>query len=180
MGNKRGQFYIIAAVIIIAAISGLTAVTTYAITKPEPKVIESLSSELNSEGWRIVDYGILNNVDSTSLLEGFTKEEFAPYFLQKTEDANILFIFGNRSSLYGVRYKEELTGKISVSIGGYSNWFMTNPYSEKINLQVYPSDENIRVNLLNKTYQFDLTDGEEMFYFIIGQEKEGETYVERN
>ena len=179
MQNKRGQFYIIAAIIIVLAVSGLTAISTYAITKPEPRIIESLSDELNSEGSRIVDYGIINKIDSNNILDSFTKEEFAPYFMKKTENANILFIFGNRTSLYGIRYREEVSGQITASIGGHSSWFITNPYSEKINLNVFPSDESIKVNLLNRTYQFELMDNE-MFYFIIGQEKEGETYVERN
>lgn len=177
--NKRGQFYIIAAVIIVLAISGLTSISTYAITRPEPRVIESLSSDLKTEGPRIVDFGILNKTDPEDILESFTKEEFAPYFLQKTENANILFIFGNKTSLYGVRYRKELSGTISASIGGQVSWYITNPYSEKIDLNVYPSDESIKVNLLNNTYQFELKDNE-MFYFLIGQEKEGEVYVERN
>lgn len=177
--NKRGQFYIIAALIIVAAISGLTAVSTYAITRPEPKVIESMGEDLNSEGSRIVDFGILNKTNPNEILESFTKEEFAPYFLQKTENANILFVFGNRTSLFGIRYREEVTGKISASIGGRSSWYITNPYSEKIDINVQPSDESIKVNLLNNTYQFELMDNE-MFYFIIGQEKEGEVYVQRN
>lgn len=177
--NKRGQFYIIAALIIVAAISSLTAVSTYAITRPEPRVIESVSSDLKTEGPSIVDFGILNNKDSNDILEDFAKDEFAPYFLQKTENANILFIFGNKTSLFGVRYREEVSGKISASIGGRASWYITNPYSEKIDINVFPSDESLRVNLLNNTYQFELMDNE-MFYFIIGQEKEGEVYVQRN
>lgn len=179
MKNKRAQFYIIAALLIIVAISGLMTISTYAIANEEPQDFELISSGLNIEGSKIVDFGILNNSNPQDIIEDFTKNKFAPYFLQKTENANLLFIYGNKESLYGIRYKPEITGTISASIGGQANWFMTNPYSEKINLNVYPSDSYVKVNLLNSAYQFELRDNE-MFYFLLAQEKDGEIYVEKN
>jgi len=80
--NKRGQFYIIAAIIIVLAISGLMSIATYAIAKPSPKTINDLGSDLNKESTRIIDYGIYNREVIIKLMYNFTDKEFAPYFLQ--------------------------------------------------------------------------------------------------
>jgi hypothetical protein len=175
--NKRGQFYIIAAIIIVVAISGLATVVTYAVTKPTPKSIQSLSTNLKNEGPRIVDYGIYKQINLIGILNNFTDQEFAPYFLKKANNANVVFIYGNKSNLYAVQYNTTSTGKITASLGGQSNWYMAGTYSTRVNL--YPSGNNINVSLLNNTYTFYLKEGE-MFYFVIVQQKEGETYVEKN
>jgi hypothetical protein len=177
--NKRGQFYIIAALIIVLAISGLTAVSSYTLVKPDPKVLESISSDLKLEGPKIFDSGIFSNSDPSSLFEGFIKNEFAPYFLQKTENADIVFIYGNITDLYGLKYKNEFTGTLTITIGSQAEWYQTSPFLEKMNIRIYPGDDFLKVTLLNRTFQFKLRDNE-MFYFVIGQEKEGEFYVEKN
>ena len=179
MKNKRAQFYIIAALLIVLAVSGLASISTYAIVKQDPKIISSLSSDLKSEGARIVDYGIYNSQDISSLLNDFTNKEFAPYFLEKVKNSNVLFVYGNQTNLYGTRYNLTDKGTISATIGGESEWYMTGPSIENININLYPGQDFLKVNLLNKTFQFELRENE-MFYFIIAQEKEGEIYVERN
>ena len=56
--NKRGQFYIVAAIIIVLTLSGILSITTYAIAKPSPKTIQDLSKDLKTESSKIVDHGI--------------------------------------------------------------------------------------------------------------------------
>jgi len=180
MQNKKGQFYILAAVIIVLAISGITSVKTYALTKQESRKIQDIGAELNEEGYRIVDYGIYNSQDLTSLLNSFTNSEFAPYFLKKTENTDIVFIYGDKANLWGVRYNQQSTGTISATIGGAStNWQIVNTFADRTPITDDDGDGIISVQLLGKSFDFDLKDNE-MFYFIITQEKEGETYVERN
>ena len=58
MENKRGQFYIIAAIIIVTILIGSTSIVSYAKLSKRPKNIESLGQELNEEGSRIVSHGI--------------------------------------------------------------------------------------------------------------------------
>ncbi len=79
--QKRGQFYIIAAVLIALIIITLTGMTTYAVIKSKPKTIYSLSSDLKKEGPRIVDFGIYKNNNLSGVIENFTDREFAGYFL---------------------------------------------------------------------------------------------------
>ena len=179
MKNKRGQFYILAAIIIVFVVISLSGVFSYAATTPEPKTIDNLASDLEKETPKIVDYGIYSKEDLNALLRDFTTSEFAPYFLQKTETANIVFVYGNKSELNSVQYKEALTGTVTANIGGEISWEIVGDYAEVTDLTINPTDTYVEVEILSQTYRFDLRDNE-MFYFLIVHEKEGERYVRRN
>jgi len=179
MKNKRGQFYILAAIILIFIVISLSGVFSYAATTPEPKTIDNLASDLEKETPRIVDYGIYKKEDLNTLLESFTTSEFAPYFLQKTETANIVFVYGNKNELNSVQYKEEVTGTVTANIGTGVSWEIVGNYAEITDLTVNPTDTYVEVEILGQTYRFDLRDNE-MFYFLIVHEKEDERYVRRN
>ena len=183
MKNKRGQFYIIAAIIIVTILIGSTSIVSYAKLSKKPRTIESLDKELNEEGSRIVSYGISNSRDINVLLDNFTTSEFAPYFLEKTEGTNIIFVYGNASNLSAVKYNTKSTGTISANIGsGSPTWTPTSIFAERI--QVTPSDPLV-VNVtlgsgIKREYEFKLRNDNEMFYFVIIQEKEGEVFVQGN
>jgi len=175
--NKKGQFYLVAAIIIVMAISGIASVKTYSSVKSEPRKILDIGSELKEEGSRIVDYGIYTSDDLMVLLNQFD-EEFAPYFLKKTEQTNIVFIYGNKNELYSVQYNNELTGAVFASIGGVApTWGASTVIVDRTLLD--SSGESVIVKILGKEFEFDLKNNE-MFYFIITQEKEGEIYIETN
>ena len=106
--NKRGQFYLVAAIIIVFVLAGIASLKSYAIVKPEPRLIRDLGSELSEETSRIVDHGIYTDVDLTELLNNFTDEEFAPYFLQKTGETGIFFLYGNNTKLSAVQYNKDV------------------------------------------------------------------------
>lgn len=180
MQNKRGQFYLIAAIIIVVVLASFATLTTYATVKQSPKTINNLGEDLQEEGPRIIDYGIYTEDDIMRVLNNFSKDEFAPYFLQLTEDANLIFIYGNKTNLQGVRYNTTSTGRIYATIGGQTaSWKMSGDYTENMTIDTSTLTNNITVTLLNKDYVFDLKNNN-MFYFVIAEEKEGETYVKKN
>ncbi len=181
MKNKRGQFYIVAAIVIVLILGGIASIKTYAIVKPKPKTIYDLSSELKEETSRIVDYGIYNEDENlSSVLDDFIETEFASYFFQKTENAEIILIYGNRENLFAVQYDEESLGTISATIGtGTIDWTSLEEVSNKIPIEISPGEDVVEVNFQNKTYEFDLMENE-MFYFVIVEERDGEVYVETN
>jgi hypothetical protein len=179
--NKKGQFYIIAAIIIVLILAGIASIKTYAMVLPEPRVIKDLGSELQEETSKIVDYGIYNSELTTLdvVLKDFTSDRFAPYFLKKTSDTGIVFIYGNKDNLTAVQYLESNTGTISATIGtGTTNWNAVGSYANTTSITELSGDK-ISVIILEKSFEFDLKENE-MFYFVIIQEKEGETYIERN
>lgn len=185
MTNKRGQFYIVAAIIIVLAISGIASVKTYADTKPKPRTIESMSEELKKEGYSVVDYGIYTpGEDPVTKLEDFIDNKYGPYFLKKTEQANIFFIYGDRTNLYSIMYQEVNAGTITATIGsGGTVWNIPMNYADRADINeandIDPITEEITITILEQEFKFKIKDNE-MFYFVMMQEKEGERYVERN
>jgi len=178
-GNKKGQFYLVAAILILLSVAGLTTVTTYAVTKSEPRQMKDFSAELKEEGPRIIDYGIVQNENLTNIFENFTEYEYAPYFLKKTQNASIVFLYGNESDFYVSQYNPEYTGTISATIGGGStNWNQVNTYSNRTKVTVALGDL-LNVTVLNNEYNFDIKTNE-MFYFVIVQEAGNERYIEKN
>jgi hypothetical protein len=175
--NKKAQFYLVAAIIIVLIISGIVSVKTYAMIKAKPRAVQDLSSELKEESLRIVDYGVYQEQDKEELLHNFTDTEFAPYFLKKTANSNVVFVYGNKTDLFAVKYNTVSTGGISASIGSaVTTWTTATTFADRVT--VTPTDP-IEVNILNKTFTFKLGDNE-VFYFVIVQEREGELYVDRN
>lgn len=175
--NKTGQFYIIAAIIILLAVAAVIGVKNYAVTKPAPRQVESMGNELNQEGLKIVDYGIFNQKNTTQLLNNFT-EKYGEYFLKKTENANVIFLYGNKTVLYSTKYDSISTGKVTASIPGAGvDWQMENSFVNRTKITSFGN--SVTLNILEKDYVFELKDNE-MFYFVIVQAKEDETYIEKS
>lgn len=174
--NKRGQFYIIAAIFIIIIISSLASVSTYINFKSKSRTVNDLGNELNEESSRIIDYGIYSNQNLSSLEYNFTEYDFTNYFLYKTSGANITFIYGNKSDLRGVQYYRDNTGKVSLL---RANFKATDISSKNLPVEVSDVDGTVKVTLLNKEFSFKLRENE-MFYFVITKEENGEVFVESN
>jgi len=168
--NKKGQFYLIAAIIIIALIIGFAAVKNYT-QKKEVIKLYNLGEELGIESENVLDYGTyneLNENDMEDLLTDFV-ESYADY---ASEDRNLYFLFGNSKKFNFIVY-QDLAFEISVDIGEGIEIIQTGK-SEFI-----PKDgkiEKVIITIGERTYDFDLEQGEN-FYFIISQEIEGEQYV---
>lgn len=180
--NKRGQFYIIAAILIVMVLFGLASVSTYTIVKPEPKTIYDLSKDLDRESYKVLEYGIYNKENLTNLSESFSGEDVAKYFLKKTDNANIGFVYGDKNDLNFLTYNHIKTGGITV---GGSRWEAYKDYSKKRkadkkkDFKKVNGQDFIKVRILEKDHLFELRDNE-MFYFIIVKKRGDELFVERN
>lgn len=178
--NNKAQFYLVAAIIIVMILAGIASIKTYAFVRAEPRKIKDISSELSEETTRIIDYGIYSSVNLLELLERFDTE-FSEYFLKKTEQTNLVFIYGNSSKLYIVQYNDEYTGAVFATIGGASPTWSTSETiisRKEIAVSEY-ADGILTVHIFGKDFDFKIEEGE-MFYFLITQEKDGEIFIEKN
>src|SRR3989344_7030414 len=91
--SKRGQFFLMAAIIIAGILFGITSITNVARGGSEQRAFYDLSEEVNFETKRVLDYGVYNEKDLDSLLKGFLVE-YADYIAQE----KVLFVFGNKDS----------------------------------------------------------------------------------
>lgn len=178
--NNKAQFYLVAAIIIVMIIAGIASIKTYAIAKAEPRKIKDVSAELKEETTRIIDYGIYSEKVLPDLLASFD-DEFSEYFLKKTEETNIVFIYGNSTKLQSVQYNDEYTGAVFASIGGASpTWDTSEIIINRTVIDVNKYiDGTLTVNILERDFEFEIKEGE-MFYFLITQQKDEEIFIEKN
>lgn len=148
-GDKRAQFYLVATIIIVGLLVGLSVVFNYS-TKASSYGIEKITKELNIEGEKVLDY---DSAHSTNEFESFSRD----YSAYIGEDKDIYFIIVDEDASVEEAYK-------------YSE-------GEKVSLNSYlVVDGSIRFTLDGKVYNFELKEGKN-FYFIIIYDKGGERYV---
>jgi len=103
MKGKRGQYFILAAVIIVIILLGMYAVTSYTEMKPSQARIYDLSGNFLLEAQNVIDYGIYNEEDVNELLENFSYK-FHEYAGNDTE---FIVIYGNRTNLTIISFFQE-------------------------------------------------------------------------
>lgn len=180
--QKKGQFFLIAAVVIITIIVSIATITNYTQKKESTKLYD-LGEELGIESQQVLDYGTyseLNESEMNELMETFIKN----YVNYIEEDKNIYFIFGNKDKINFVGYQELNNESVSVKINNeaYTSINVGNT-GLKGETQTFPkvTEEisKVIIKIGDKEYQFALKEGEN-FYFVIWQKIGGEKHVITN
>ena len=171
MRNKRGQFYLIAAVIVIAMILGFVAISNQSKKKEFTKFYD-LGEELGIEAEAVLDYGIYNNENMKELLINFTKT-----YSNYTEIENLYFIFGDGAGITVAAYRKSTPAIILVDVGGgdqeliiFNGTYVNESYTPSGNGNVV----NLTINEIK--HEFELKQGQN-FYFITSYGDYGEDYV---
>jgi len=179
--KKRGQFYLIAAVVIIAIIIGFVAISNYSKEKIEYATIYGLEEGLEIESAKVLDYGVYSGLDQeqmTNLLQGFT-ESYAEY----AQLDKLYFIFGNSEQISVAGYHDLEEGEILVNIGEGIPSQKLKFDKKKYNKTDYPRGlieiTTVIITINGIEYKFDLKPGEN-FYFILMVNFKGEQYVVTN
>ncbi len=174
MKSKKGQFYLIAAIIIIAIMIGFAAISNYAKKRGTIKLYD-LGEELGIESANVLDYGTyseLNETQMQSLIEDFI-ENYAAYL---GEGRNLYFIFGNEKKITIMGY-QELATDISLESGG--EVLVVGGGEPSFSKEFFPGSRLVVITINKVEYTFRLKSGEN-FYFIIYEEIGGEEYVVTN
>ena len=174
MRGKKGQFYLIAAIFIILIMFGTASIATQASVKPGPRTIKNLGDELNRETYKIIEHGVVKDKDLTELIESFSKKDMAEYILKNSEDASIVFIYGNGNGYNAIAVENKGIGAITIGGSELEN--------KKLNFREgEPEKEGdfLKLKVNNILYKFKIKPNE-MFYFLIVKSREGEVFIERN
>ncbi|OYT40624.1 hypothetical protein B6U80_02560 [Candidatus Pacearchaeota archaeon ex4484_26] len=123
--NKRGQFYLIAAIIIIAIIASLIIKVNSVKTKPQPQAFSEISENFEKEAIKIIDAGVQQDKDFDSIkkdLHNFA-ETYSSYTSTKSPQTGFLYVFGNATNISVVNFlvtgaEVEMKGSNSTIIGG--------------------------------------------------------------
>lgn len=172
--NKKGQFFLIAALIIAGIILSLATVQIYTKTSQSENIkIYDLSKEIDFESKQVIDNGIYTESSADSILQNIST--LIDYYAKANPEKNITFIYGNEKSgliswSYIVSY-----GQTGLSFGGTSSG-LTSLKREIQENKVYSEGGKVSVTLKNNQLSFNLKPGEN-FYIILQETKEGEQLV---
>ena len=204
-GKKGGQFYLVAAIVIITILIGFSVVSNYSRNK-EVVLLYDLKQELNIETARVLEYGIYQEEAAKTVLSEFA-ESYADY---AGEGKNMYFFFGNFQDVTAVAYQDLSNNEIKIALrkgGGKEgrddlrcdiNGVPTNicesilgeqtemvqgqnvtfkNFAVLSGTQVEPVEQvHLLINILDAEYHFRLRTGEN-FYFVLEQTVGEERYV---
>lgn len=174
--SKRGQFYLLAAVIMIALILGYVGYSNYSKKKNVIRLY-NLGDQLEMESAKILEYGASSSFNQTqieSLLRGFT-ETYAEY--SKIE--KLYFIFGGTKNITVAGYHSTNPGTIQIDVGNFDVKDFYIKAGEFATEQFVPNGKIITIIVQNVDYGFELKPGEN-FYFVLIHTVGGEEYVITN
>lgn len=113
--NKRGQLFLLAAVILASIIITLGATINYARVNKEDKNFYDTTYDIKREGLEVVNYGVISGNVTEAVADYSNK--VGDYLADSSPDTEILFIYGNSTDVYVENY-----GKGIASIGSGSSW----------------------------------------------------------
>ena len=101
LGQRKAQFYIISALIIIAIIAALSVKANAAFSAPSPVKFYDLSDNFEQEGYKIIDTYIFQGSKQqiADQIENFTKN-FLEYAREKDPNVGLVYIYGNETDVF--------------------------------------------------------------------------------
>jgi len=165
-GNKKGQFYLVAAIILTMIIISIATISNYS-KRNKYSDLNSLKEELQIESTKVIDYGIhkpLTQMQMNELLQNFTQE----YINSESGNKNLYFVFGTTSNI-----------TLKLHQDNENNVFLNNNLvanSPGTNVSSIDPGDSVNLTINTTSYIFDIKSGEN-FYFVISKEEEGEEYV---
>lgn len=148
--NKRGQFYLVAGMVIISVIIGLIAVVNYT-KKSQTMIVGDLKEELKIETQKVLENKAFQGGDPIN-------QYGLDYSSHLGSGIELYFITGSEP---GIIAKQYINGVVTS---------VTN------NLTVDSGNSKIIFDLKGVNHEFDLMSSEN-FYYLISQEIKGEHFV---
>ena len=166
--GKKAQFYIIAAIIIIAILIGAATYSNYARKKRALPRIYDLGKELGLETGYIYDYGVFKSQDLDNLTDRWTD-----VYLNYTKDQAIIedwiFVYGDDGEMTAVTFTLLTSGEIGIETGGTTSSVKIETM-KKIKTPFQATGEEIEMTFQNFTYKFELKAGENFFFVITSED----------
>ncbi len=165
--NKHGQFYLVAAMILVVLLIGIIAITNYS-KKSSGVGLDEIEQELEIESEQFVNYVTYNELSQEEKFRDF--HEFVnDYVDYRGSDKNFYFIFGTKENLTLAGSQNQ---EATVSIDSVPVIDVSGEFSESID----PAGNNVVIIIGPTTYEFGLKEGEN-FYYIVSKNINGGEYV---
>lgn len=153
--GKKGQFYLIAAVIIILVILGLVGVKNYISVKKEPKNFMEIGDTLQLEGSYVVENALYSNTGNVETNTQAYLNLFSNYMEQNTnEDFSLIIVYGdiNGGKVQGKIYYRQSSGNVCLDNSCAPGSSMINVTDTSCNVNVgVPRTANCTITIAGQT-----------------------------
>ncbi len=179
MLNKRGQFFILTAVILSTIVIGLTTTKNYVKIYEEPQEFFDLTYELEEETGRVIDYGIYEKEDR---LGDFLKQA-AEEMNSQGLDIELTAIYEDPEGEISILTYTNIEDSIEMNIDNWSTTTNINSgnIKEVHSSKKWPTEKEATITMGNKTITITPKSGEK-FYIILGKKtidsQSSETYTQ--
>lgn len=175
--NKRGQFYLIAALVVVGLIAGLATVYNSAKSLSEDIAVYDLSEEIIFEGSQVLASGVFNAQEDDQIVQNV--ENLTEYYAKTNPNSELIVIYGDTNELHYIIYNNTVAGTISIqgSSGETSELIIPGRLEKRKGTITPGQDHSVEIRLgPNAMYNFDVKPGKQ-FYIILRKEKQDETFV---
>jgi hypothetical protein len=114
--DKKGQFFLIAAFVIIGLILSVRSIQNTTFAEEEEILIYDLSDEIAFESYSVIDHGTFNSLTSQETKSNL--DDLTGIYAGSNPDSDILAIYGDESSFEVIAHINQPTGEISLKAPG--------------------------------------------------------------
>ncbi len=155
--QKRGQFFLMAAIIIIIIVFGFIAIRGYIKTEEKKTAVYDLEKEFGLESGKVVDYVIYSEEDFDTIMKNWTEI----YIGGKKQNVDeFVVVYGDSSHQKMAELTLECPGEISIS-----GW-KKEVCEKKIKITNVELGQNFKVKVGGIDYEFNITEGKNFIFLI--------------
>lgn len=144
LGDKKGQMFFLAAVIISAIVVSFAFTANEARVNDEPANFKDFTYEVKKETGAVMDYQVYTGFNDDANLTAFIGL-LAEDFYNKDSDSNFMFIYGNNASVtfknYGSRTSKINDGSVSGAYTQFTSIIGSRGISQEINETLVDFDQ---------------------------------------
>ena len=175
--QKRGQFYLIAALVIIGVLAGLTTMYNTTKTSQEDLTVFDISEYLHYEGLQVVSSGVFNDLGDAEIIDQI--HTLINASAQQNPSHDFIGIYGNETSLTIMIFTRPEAGGVSLILGEEPIVIAQTDLAQEIIQTIErPESGTIVIEIGEEQYFFEI-DNEETFYLIVKKERGEETFVDQ-
>jgi hypothetical protein len=179
--GKKGQVFLVAAVIIVGLIFGANRAVNYVNTGKGNEAFYYLTEELDFEVGRVLDYGVINAGNLGVSLDQFTLN-FLDEYTENIVREEVVYVYLNPpDKLRAIHYdsSDVLDNSIQLAIGESIIDVPIQHISSQVvsNADISYLENTVNVIINDITYNFNLREGQGIYFVIIKDDNEEEKFV---
>lgn len=169
--NKRGQVFLMAALIIAGILISVVRISNQSTTLDEPEAFFDLSDEISFETKRVLDYGVINAEPNISELAS----QLLSNYSENIGSQDVAFVYGNAvTGVYAYYY--ETVQVVAATILGGTFIPIEIASGKEIEAQYSSTANTATIRIDGVDYTFNLKPGQN-FYFVLAKDEGGEKFV---